>query len=163
MKLAIVRPALCGGRNHQGLCILGDLQRTVYICDLVVRCYVSLAVLHNSCTRDVRLGSHFSDRTGHCYAVHSVCSLQSCRSCILPSIVRQRCAVVFLAVTVSSDCQRRLRNLQPAIRNCQICLRIIYIFICANSNGKGRCCQTHRITRISIDIGTLGLRSHSIG
>ena len=114
MHLAVIRPALRRRRDHQRLAALRDRQRAVYVGDVVVRRHIDVAVLHHRRTRHVLLRPDIRDRARYRDTLHGVRSLQTFRRGILPSVVRQRRAVVFLAVAVRSDRQRRLVDRQLA-------------------------------------------------
>ena len=114
----VVLPAAVRRFDLQFRRVLRDLQRTVDVRDLVVRRDVNIAVLHDRRARHVVFRTDFGDRTGDRYACDCVGALQSDRCSILPAVVRQRRAVVFLAVAVRRNRQRRFRNLERYVSAC---------------------------------------------
>ena len=109
--LVIVSLAVVLGDDQRRInIVIGDLQRAVHILDIVVRCDVGLAVLHHSIARDVVLRADIRDRAGHGHAGNGVRALQTYRRSILPPVVLQRRAVIFLLIAVRGNLQRCLRD-----------------------------------------------------
>ena len=156
MRLAVVHPALCRRRDHQRLAALRDCQRARYIRDVIVRRDIRLAVLYNRSARRVRARSDFRLAAGHRHALYRVRSLQTNNCCILPSVVRQSRSVIFLAVAVRRNCQRRFRNRQRAWIKCLCFIGIRYINVIFIFNRIG--CRKGSSIRAARDTSTLGRR-----
>ena len=118
VELAIICPALCGGRDDQCLSVLRDRQRSGYVCDVIVGGHVCAAV-HDYCVgRCVGAGADLG--LGSCYgdARHCIVSLETYRCGILPSVICQFCSIVWFGVGVCRDGQRRLCDGQRSEGRC---------------------------------------------
>ena len=91
-------------------------QSAVRIRDGIIRRNICLAVLYNCSTRYIRRFAYQRLRTCYRDTLDCIRALQSCRCSVLPPAVRQCCSVIYLRVTIRSNCQRRLRNAQLANR-----------------------------------------------
>ena len=106
MCLSVVGPALRRGCNHKCLAARRYRQRSVDVCNVIVRSYIRVAILDNRAACYVGLSSYFRDRSAYSYALYCVCSLKAFRCRVIPAVICQRRAVIFLARAIRRDLQR---------------------------------------------------------
>ena len=94
--------------------LVRNRQRAVDILDVVVVGNIRAAVHHDRSSRDVVTAADQSLAAGDRHARDLIRTQQACRPSILPPVVRQRIAVVFLAGRISRDRQLSLRDNQLA-------------------------------------------------
>ena len=115
MRPAVIRPALRAGGDHQRLAGLRHHQGARHVRDIVVRRDVVLAILHDGCTCRVVAGTLFRLASRYGYALNSVRPLQPRRRGVLPAVIRQRGAVIFLLVAVCRDRQCLFRYFERSV------------------------------------------------
>ena len=110
VRRRVVRPLAVGALHVQLRRALCHLQRAVDINNLVVSGHIGLSILHYCCTWDVVALADLRLAARHRYTFNIISSLQSNRWRILPTIIRQRCTVVFLFIAIRRNRQGCFRH-----------------------------------------------------